>query len=559
MAVSHVVNKALGPPNPAVPGHPVQYIINPIGIHSIILSASELGSSTYLSTNSLEAFSANVTLQPSRDNASKITFPIVQGMGFVTALYTNLRPEIQSSVFFRTVTFAGSPKPPVYKWRAILEDGSCWLIYIHSPSMQGHLNLDHISNTTLRGPQGFSGIVQIAKNPMDSAGEALYDSAVGSWAVSAQVSGSVNGKSGDYSLSWRKNGMAAPLLMYALPHHVGSFDSITRAKLTNMQMVTTTKGNATAVLADSWHLTEPDLPVDMEFAPWTPSGGSVHHFSDHVINAMRSSAAHEVSQDMAAQSNLDSMYFAGKALSKFATLVYTIHDLAKDPRTAATGLEKLKAAFHRFTDNNQIHPLVYDTAWKGLVSSATYKTGDPGMDFGNSFYNDHHFHWGYFIHTAAVIGYLDPSWLAHNKSWVNSLVRDTSNPSSNDPYFPVFRSFDWYHGHSWAKGVFESADGKDQESTSEDAFYAYAIKMWGKCIHDKSMEARGNLMLAVLARSFHSYFLMDSANQNQPANFIPNKVTGIVSIGKLVSTLCCHADRIQSCSRIRSTTPHISA
>jgi endoglucanase Acf2 len=38
--------------------------------------------------------------------------------------------------------------------------------------------------------------------------------------------------------------------------------------------------------------------------------------------------------------------------------------------------------------------------------------------------------------------------------------------------------FDWYHGHSFAKGLFESADGKDEESSSEDAFFAYAIKMW---------------------------------------------------------------------------------
>ena len=45
---------------------------------------------------------------------------------------------------------------------------------------------------------------------------------------------------------------------------------------------------------------------------------------------------------------------------------------------------------------------------------------------------------------------------------VNTLVRDASNPSTNDGYFPVSRSFDWYHGHSWAKGLFDSGDGKDQ-------------------------------------------------------------------------------------------------
>lgn len=109
------------------------------------------------------------------------------------------------------------------------------------------------------------------------------------------------------------------------------------------------------------------------------------------------------------------------------------------------------------------------------------------------------------------------------------LVRDAANPVSNDDSFPFSRMFDWYHGHSFAKGLFESADSKDEESSSEDAFFAYAIKMWGHVTGDASMEARGNLMLSILSRTLNNYFLMRSDNQNQPANFIPNKVTGIVS------------------------------
>ena len=139
-------------------------------------------------------------------------------------------------------------------------------------------------------------------------------------------------------------------------------------------------------------------------------------------------------------------------------------------------------------------------------------------------------HYGYWIHAAALIGHLDPSWLtAANKDYVNTLVKDVCNPITNGQFFPFSRAFDWYHGHSWAHGVTPFGDGKDQESTSEDANVAYAIKMWGKVIGDKSMEARGNLMLSILARSFQNYFLMDSANVNQPSRFIANKVTGIVS------------------------------
>jgi endo-1,3(4)-beta-glucanase len=77
--------------------------------------------------------------------------------------------------------------------------------------------------------------------------------------------------------------------------------------------------------------------------------------------------------------------------------------------------------------------------------------------------------------------------------------------------------------------LFESADGKDQESSSEDAFFAYAVKMWGKTVEDLGMELRGNLMLSILARTLRHYYLMEESNRNQPPRFIGNKVAGIVS------------------------------
>jgi endo-1,3(4)-beta-glucanase len=155
-----------------------------------------------------------------------------------------------------------------------------------------------------------------------------------------------------------------------------------------------------------------------------------------------------------------------------------VNDLLKNPGLAQSGLNNLKSAFSRFSANKQQFPLYYEceltgpqltkevrltcaAAWGGLVSSATYLTGNNGADFGNTFYNDHHFHYGYFIFAASVIGYLDPSWLTKaNVDFVNTMVRDIANPSREDKYFPEFRNFDWYHGHSWAHGLYETVDGK---------------------------------------------------------------------------------------------------
>lgn len=536
LSVSHIdaEQKAYGPPNTAIPGSPVQYFINPLGIQSIILSATELGSSTVLTTDSLEAFSVNANLQPQAGSASRIKFPLVQGMGFVTGIYTNLQPAVQSSVFFRNVVEARSPRSGVFKYIATLEDTKTWLIYA-MPSDGKHPQFNLTSNTLFQGPAQWSGTIQVAKNTAGPGGESAFDHSSGVYAATGDVRGSTSGKRGTYQLRWTKSGLSTgqPLIMFALPHHVQSFTDQTKRGITPIQLATTTKGNAVAVLADSWTMVEPALPVHMGFAPWNPSNGTQTKYSASAVSAILSAASSEVSQDMGAQSNLDSMYFSGKALSKFASIVYTISDIANQPNLAKEGLAQLKTAYARFATNAQIYPLVYDTAWKGVVSSASYTLHDAGADFGNSYYNDHHFHYGYFVHAAAIIAYLDPGWLSQNTDWVNTLVRDIANPSKQDNYFPVSRSFDWYHGHSWAKGLFESGDSKDEESSSEDVMFAYGMKMWGHVIGDSSMEARGNLMLSVLTRSLQNYFLMQSDNTVQPPNFIGNKVSGIVSPGLL--------------------------
>ena len=538
MAISHVEpeQRVFGPPRSGIPGAPASYFINPIGIQSIIMSAAELRPSTILTSDSLQAFSANINLQPASGSTSSITFPVVQGMAFITGLYTNLQPAIQSSVFFRDVVSADSPREGTFKYRITLEDGKVWLLYA-VPTSGVDPNFQLVSSTLLQGLPSFSGTIQIAKNPVSS--ESLYDNAAGAYPTSATISGRADGKTASYSLKWEKGGPNAAvtsLLVFALPHHVESFDATTRARLTSLQLSTTTKGIGTAVASDSWTMMETNLPGDMGFAPWRPGSGTVTTLSGAAISSIQQVSASEVSQNMSAQTNLDSMYFSGKALSKFATIVYTMNELSGQKGLAAAGLANLKSAFAIFTSNQQQYPLFYDTDWKGVVSSATYVTGDPGVDFGNSFYNDHHFHYGYFIHAAAIIGFLDPSWLAANKDYVNALVRDASNPSGQDQFFPVFRSFDWYNGHSWAKGLFESADGKDQESSSEDTMFAYALKMWGKTTGDGSMEARGNLMLSVLTRTLRDYFLLEEDNVNQPSSFIGNKVTGILFENKIDHT-----------------------
>lgn len=530
MAVSHIDadQLALGPVNSY--GF-VNYFINPVGIQSFVLSAAELGASTNLTTANITDMSAVVQLLPAAGAAPAIEFPLVQGAGFVTAIYNGVTPVIQSGVFFLSLTKVSTqPRPGVTKYQIALNDGKTWLLY----ATGSDLDLQVVNNGLIQASAAFTGTIQLAKDP-NGAGEALYDAAAGSYATGVSVSGTAVGMVGSYTFTFQKAGLTgAPLLMFALPHHVQSFDNTTTAATNSaLKLRTTTKGNATAVVADTWTMIESRLPVSMTFLPWTPTTGSKGTLSAAARAEILAVAQTELSQDISAQTNLNSMYYSGKAFAKFATILAVVYDMLGETALAAAGLDKLKTAFSVFTNNTQIYPLVYESAWGGVVSSATYTTGDSGADFGNTYYNDHHFHYGYHVLAAAVIGHLDGTWLAANRDWVNTLVRDYANPTSADTFFPVNRMFDWYHGHSFAHGLFESSDGRDQESSSEDTMAAYAIKMWGTVSGDANMAARGDLMLAVQARSLGLYYLYTANNTVQPADFIGNKVAGILFENKI--------------------------
>lgn len=465
-------------------------------------------------------------------------------MGFVTGLYNGATPQLSSGTFFRTLEYIDLINDVTYKYKITLEDNTEWLLYATPIASLGAPPFELVDSTLIEGPGDFVGMIQVAKNPAGAAGEAVYDSTAGAFAVNATISGAIDGSAGAYTLSWYKDGIRdRDLLMFALPHHVESFDQETRAGLTDISLVTTTKGYARAVKADKFTMVESNLPDSIGFAPWAPSASNQKrseaiNLNAEVLATVNHVGALELGENFDKQTRLDSMYYSGKALAKFAGIIITLQDISHNTELAAAGLVKLKDALNVFVNNTQPLPLVYDTVWKGVVSSGTYKTGDTGLDFGNALYNDHHFHYGYFVYTAAVIGYLDPKWLDEgtNRAWINTLVRDFANPSAEDPYFPFQRSFDWFHGHSWAKGLFESGDGKDQESTSEDTFSSYALKMWGKVSGDANMEARGNLQLAVQARSLKNYFLLEEDNNVQPKQFLPNRVTGILFENKVDHT-----------------------
>lgn len=114
----------------------------------------------------------------------------------------------------------------------------------------------------------------------------------------------------------------------------------------------------------------------------------------------------------------------------------------------------------------------YNANWSALI-------GYPAGHGQDNNINDHHFHWGYFIHAAAFMEQFEPGWANQWGDMINHLVRDAASPDRNDPKFPFLRNFSPYAGHCWANGFATFPQGNDQESTSESMQFNSSLIHWG--------------------------------------------------------------------------------
>ena len=514
---------------------PPQFFFSPTNIKAMVFSAMEFNEQTAesVSLNFSGVKHMSLQLQLRLNDSQFVWFPVVQGMGFITAIYYNLTPVLQSAVGFRSFEQVWT-RDSRAKYRILLENGITWTLYTISSEP---LALALVNGNTLSGNIVVNGcIFQVVADTCDE-----IDSAANCYPIDVNLSASVdrsNPSYGQYSFNYSTNGNSdsGKTLMYALPHHVQNMLPSTQNSRISSQLDSTVYGKMQGFITDSFVM-QVTLPNDVEFEPYSMVPNLTKEYSPEVVDSIARAAATEIDGDVINESNLDSMYFSGKVLAKYAWILYCCHYIVRDDSLTTKLLGNLKEAMQRFFNNQQILPLVYDTTWGGLISSGT-----ESQDFGNPNYNDHHFHYSYHVVAAAIIAKVDrdltgnDNWLDTNREWVELLIRDYANPSKNDKHFPVFRSFDWFNGHSWAKGLFESGDGKDEESSSEDMNASFALKLWGITTGNQSLVDISNIQLGILRSSLNNYFLYSSDNTTEPARFLPNKVSGILFENKIDHT-----------------------
>lgn len=291
-------------------GNPAPFFAAPLQIQHMSLSATELSNGTSLTGNALGAFSVFINLTPAQAAKPVISFPVVQGMGFVSAVYDNAQPLILSEIGF--LSFESSvavDTATTFQYKATLNNNHTWIIFITPSGSTGQPPLELKDVNTVSGPAAFSGLVQVAKLPANTTVDNLstYAASAGGYPINAYLTGSVQNTTGSYTISYQKAGdISKPNLVFALPHQVESFDETTKGSITPLQLITTTKGLATAVTADNLTMIEPDLPLEIGFAP---SLGAV---AQEAADLIKKTALAELNENMDPQTNLNSMYYSGK-------------------------------------------------------------------------------------------------------------------------------------------------------------------------------------------------------------------------------------------------------
>lgn len=306
-------------------------------------------------------------------------------------------------------------------------------------------------------------------------------------------------------------------------------------------MLAPTKGHMQALKGDRWEL-HVDLSVaeSLGFLPELPEGSLRRdELKSEVLKSyqyMKEFARHR-SMMLAG-----GFYTSGKGFQKVAVVCLLLEEFfGVESNLTQDCADWLSSAFLCYYDPGadsqecQNAPAsYYDEDWGGIVERSGWDKATCNVDYGNACFNDHHYHFGYFVVSAAILAKLQPSVLENQRfvSYVDTLIRDTANPSSEDPYFPQFRTFDWFDLHSWSHGIVPSHDGKDQESTSEELNLLYGLMLWGR-IRNPALERLGATMLTLAAHSVSEIFLMKDGNHFHPADFVKNRVTGVFLQGKV--------------------------
>uniref|UniRef100_K3WQ73 glucan endo-1,3-beta-D-glucosidase n=1 Tax=Globisporangium ultimum (strain ATCC 200006 / CBS 805.95 / DAOM BR144) TaxID=431595 RepID=K3WQ73_GLOUD len=535
----------------------IRYYYYPPTIKNLLFSAQEFGVMNTAPPFTIDAWDDLGVVLTLAVGAAIMRTYLAVGSAFTTVQYDDLHVQLCSDHGWLTINNQPIREGQEYvgqNFVVTLNNGQKWILYFfptHGISNQG--TTIRFQNSKLTTTQKFNGIVQaayVSNNPPDAESDTcilqLYHSTSGVFAKGATV---LHNEADAFSFDWNlviAAGAESNLFLhFALDHLRQMFDTSASGAVVNPELTlhSHTRGPvrayATSTRSHKWVFRIP-LPIHgsvERFTAFYPPHADLPATKVAALNLAGIVKDEIYGNWDQALPHEGSYYFKGKALQKFGTMCLVAKKLAETTNpelhsVAQHGIARLKTIMNAFVSNKSAYPLVYDTVYKGVISSEAFVKRDVNVDFGNAVYNDHHYHYGYLITATAMLMHLDPSWrnsadAVPVRSFIDTLIRDVINPADGEQYFPRFRNFNWFLGHSYSHGVTPMADGKDEESTSEEVNFFYGVALYSQITHNTQMETLAKLMLKVYTLAVNTYFLIDDANQIHPPAFRKNKITGI--------------------------------
>ncbi|KAF5375528.1 hypothetical protein D9615_009199 [Tricholomella constricta] len=438
--------------------------------------------------------------------SSTLTSYLVPGSPYLTFSYSGATPKFTSakgaitSFAGKALGTGGSTTVSASKFQVINGAGT-YIIY----SLSGAISLTANSAGTITAGGKFSGVLRMVK--LNAAGhEALLDQYSANYPRGVSTDYDISGNVGTLRFTWTVTGNAANLLMLTWPHHRIKLQSPNYPPTSSLSYLTT-KGYMYPALGNIWNLRY-DLPTITWNAPRTPDASC----RASLIAGLEYEIAH-----LPAVTQPGDFYFFGGHVGMVSRLALIAEHVGRNDLVQPV-VNYLKSMFGYLFNSASAAVPAYETAWGGIINRAGYN--NVWVDFGNGYYNDHHFHYGYFLAAGAVIAKYDSAWLNTYKSTMNWFLRDIVNPSKNDPYFAVTRSRDWFAGHSWASGIANGAGPRDQESVGEAVNGYYGALLWAEVTGNTNVKSYARLLIANEQHAaqvyWHLYPKASATDRDQP-------------------------------------------
>ena len=452
--------------------------------------------------------------------SSNLRFFLVRGSPFVTASVIGRR-RIALSITTKHAILGLSSRNSLTKHTIKLNNNQTWLIYSSSP-----INLYHSHSKIISDE--FSGVIRVAALPDSSP---KHVAVLDRFSSCSPVSGNakITNKPFNVEYEWKKKGKG-DLLMLAHPLHLQLLSKTDcRVEVLSDFKYRSIDGDLVGVVGDSWVLKSDPISVT-----WYSTKGINEENHAEIISKLREDVKNLSSSAM----NTNSSYFYGKRIARGARLAVIAEEVCylKVIPKIRKFLKKTIQPWLKGTFKG--NGFLYEKKWGGIVTEQGSTSTEA--DFGFGIYNDHHFHIGYFLYGIAVLTKIDPAWGKKYKPQAYSLVEDFMNLGKRfNPNYPRLRCFDLYKLHSWAAGLTEFADGRNQESTSEAVNAYYSAALMGMAYGDKNLVAIGSTLLAMEIRAAQTWWHVKDGDSNMYGEDFTkeNRIVGVLWANKRDSAL----------------------